>query len=115
MSPDNSEEVANGGLSHRHISDSVYSKHDGSEFMLCVAYVAYYTVPKFCVVLDIKQEVIMNKAPGERLGLSITGGAGTPCGNVVDITDEGIFISRVCLHVSLESKKMTAVTVKYIQ
>lgn len=42
----------------------------------------------------------MNKAPGDRLGLSITGGAGTPCGNVIDITDEGIFISRVSLPVS---------------
>lgn len=42
----------------------------------------------------------MNKAPGDRLGLSITGGAGTPCGNVVDVTDEGIFISRVSLHIS---------------
>ncbi|XP_069077061.1 protein scribble homolog isoform X18 [Pleurodeles waltl] len=41
------------------------------------------------------QEISIEKAPGEKLGISIRGGAKGHAGNPFDATDEGIFISRV--------------------
>ena len=37
----------------------------------------------------------VNKAEGEKLGISIRGGARGQPGNPMDSTDEGIFISKV--------------------
>ena len=37
----------------------------------------------------------MHKGPGERLGISIRGGAKGHPGNPLDKTDEGIFVSKV--------------------
>ncbi|XP_051630706.1 protein scribble homolog isoform X23 [Manacus candei] len=41
------------------------------------------------------QEICIEKAPGEKLGISIRGGAKGHAGNPFDPTDEGIFISKV--------------------
>ncbi|XP_061615094.1 protein scribble homolog isoform X21 [Phyllopteryx taeniolatus] len=41
------------------------------------------------------QEIVINKQPGEKLGISIRGGAKGHVGNPFDSTDEGIFISKV--------------------
>uniref|UniRef100_A0A3P8WU11 Scribble planar cell polarity protein n=1 Tax=Cynoglossus semilaevis TaxID=244447 RepID=A0A3P8WU11_CYNSE len=41
------------------------------------------------------QEVVILKQPGEKLGISIRGGAKGHAGNPLDPTDEGIFISKV--------------------
>ncbi|KAF6720564.1 scribble-like protein [Oryzias melastigma] len=41
------------------------------------------------------QEVFIQKQPGEKLGISIRGGAKGHAGNPFDPTDEGIFISKV--------------------
>ncbi|XP_078542733.1 protein scribble homolog isoform X18 [Lissotriton helveticus] len=41
------------------------------------------------------QEIRIEKGPGEKLGISIRGGAKGHAGNPFDATDEGIFISRV--------------------
>uniref|UniRef100_A0A8C2CZT0 Protein scribble homolog n=1 Tax=Cyprinus carpio TaxID=7962 RepID=A0A8C2CZT0_CYPCA len=41
------------------------------------------------------QEIIIHKQPGEKLGISIRGGAKGHAGNPFDPTDEGIFISKV--------------------
>nr|XP_057916726.1 protein scribble homolog isoform X2 [Doryrhamphus excisus] len=41
------------------------------------------------------QEVVIHKQPGEKLGISIRGGAKGHAGNPFDPTDEGIFISKV--------------------
>lgn len=56
------------------------------------------------------QEVFIQKQPGEKLGISIRGGAKGHAGNPFDPTDEGIFISKVLqpsiasapVHLSLE-------------
>uniref|UniRef100_H3D833 Protein scribble homolog n=1 Tax=Tetraodon nigroviridis TaxID=99883 RepID=H3D833_TETNG len=41
------------------------------------------------------QEVVIQKQPGEKLGISIRGGAKGHAGNPFDSTDEGVFISKV--------------------
>ncbi|XP_042748388.1 protein scribble homolog isoform X5 [Lagopus leucura] len=41
------------------------------------------------------QEICIEKAPGEKLGISIRGGAKGHAGNPFDPTDEGIFISKM--------------------
>ncbi|KAG7524750.1 scribble-like isoform X11 [Solea senegalensis] len=41
------------------------------------------------------QEIVIQKQPGEKLGISIRGGARGHAGNPLDPTDEGIFISKV--------------------
>ncbi|XP_053715024.1 protein scribble homolog isoform X2 [Synchiropus splendidus] len=41
------------------------------------------------------QEVVIQKQPGEKLGISIRGGAKGHAGNPFDPTDEGVFISKV--------------------
>ncbi|KAM9337662.1 protein scribble homolog [Symphorus nematophorus] len=41
------------------------------------------------------QEIMIQKQPGEKLGISIRGGAKGHAGNPFDATDEGIFISKV--------------------
>ncbi|XP_034159806.2 protein scribble homolog isoform X16 [Pangasianodon hypophthalmus] len=41
------------------------------------------------------QEIVIHKQPGEKLGISIRGGARGHAGNPFDPTDEGIFISKV--------------------
>ncbi|XP_063063096.1 protein scribble homolog isoform X16 [Engraulis encrasicolus] len=41
------------------------------------------------------QEIVILKQPGEKLGISIRGGARGHAGNPLDPTDEGIFISKV--------------------
>ncbi|XP_062850049.1 protein scribble homolog isoform X15 [Trichomycterus rosablanca] len=41
------------------------------------------------------QEIVIHKQPGEKLGISIRGGARGHPGNPFDPTDEGIFISKV--------------------
>lgn len=41
------------------------------------------------------QEICIEKRPGEKLGISIRGGAKGHAGNPFDPTDEGIFISKV--------------------
>ncbi|XP_077480127.1 protein scribble homolog isoform X11 [Stigmatopora argus] len=41
------------------------------------------------------QEIVIYKQPGEKLGISIRGGAKGHAGNPFDATDEGIFISKV--------------------
>ncbi|XP_040921248.1 protein scribble homolog isoform X17 [Toxotes jaculatrix] len=41
------------------------------------------------------QEIVIQKQPGEKLGISIRGGAKGHAGNPFDPTDEGIFISKV--------------------
>ncbi|XP_069882184.1 protein scribble homolog isoform X2 [Dipodomys merriami] len=43
------------------------------------------------------RELCIQKAPGEKLGISIRGGAKGHAGNPCDPTDEGIFISKVSL------------------
>ncbi|XP_031705692.1 protein scribble homolog isoform X10 [Anarrhichthys ocellatus] len=43
------------------------------------------------------QEIVIQKQPGEKLGISIRGGAKGHAGNPFDATDEGIFISKVSL------------------
>jgi protein scribble len=40
------------------------------------------------------------KYPGEKLGISIRGGAKGHPGNPLDTKDEGIFISKVCIPAS---------------
>lgn len=47
-----------------------------------------------CVCASL-QEIVINKQPGEKLGISIRGGAKGHAGNPFDPTDEGIFISKV--------------------
>lgn len=47
-----------------------------------------------CVCVSL-QEIVINKQPGEKLGISIRGGAKGHAGNPFDPTDEGIFISKV--------------------
>ncbi|XP_049709765.1 protein scribble homolog isoform X1 [Elephas maximus indicus] len=42
-----------------------------------------------------RQELCIQKAPGEKLGISIRGGAKGHAGNPCDPTDEGVFISKV--------------------
>ena len=59
--------------------------------------------PTFEIVLEVRhdppppglQELTVYKAPGEKLGVSIKGGARGIPGNPLDSTDEGIFISKV--------------------
>lgn len=59
--------------------------------------------PTFEIVLEVRhdppppglQELTIYKAPGEKLGISIKGGARGVPGNPLDSTDEGIFISKV--------------------
>lgn len=41
------------------------------------------------------EEIFIQKQPGEKLGISIRGGAKGHAGNPFDPTDEGIFISKV--------------------
>ncbi|XP_027130102.1 protein scribble homolog isoform X6 [Larimichthys crocea] len=41
------------------------------------------------------QDIMIQKQPGEKLGISIRGGAKGHAGNPFDATDEGIFISKV--------------------
>uniref|UniRef100_A0A665U2S7 Protein scribble homolog n=1 Tax=Echeneis naucrates TaxID=173247 RepID=A0A665U2S7_ECHNA len=41
------------------------------------------------------QDIVIQKQPGEKLGISIRGGAKGHAGNPFDPTDEGIFISKV--------------------
>ncbi|KAJ8418762.1 hypothetical protein AAFF_G00002610 [Aldrovandia affinis] len=41
------------------------------------------------------EEIVIEKQPGEKLGISIRGGAKGHAGNPFDPTDEGIFISKV--------------------
>lgn len=41
------------------------------------------------------RELCIQKAPGEKLGISVRGGAKGHAGNPCDPTDEGIFISKV--------------------
>lgn len=43
------------------------------------------------------QEVVIQKQPGEKLGISIRGGAKGHAGNPFDATDEGVFISKVVI------------------
>ena len=49
------------------------------------------------LLLDSLQDLVINKGPGEKLGVSIRGGTSNQFGNPFDKTDEGIFISRVCI------------------
>lgn len=51
-----------------------------------------HTLLNIAVIL---QEIIIHKQPGEKLGISIRGGAKGHAGNPFDPTDEGIFISKV--------------------
>lgn len=53
-----------------------------------------------CVCVSL-QEIVINKQPGEKLGISIRGGAKGHAGNPFDPTDEGIFISKVLDTLSL--------------
>jgi len=48
-----------------------------------------------CNVWLMIQEIRLNIINSEDLGLVISGGAGSQCGNPHDNTDEGIFISEV--------------------
>ena len=41
------------------------------------------------------QEIRLDISNSEDLGIVISGGAGSQCGNPHDVTDEGIFISQV--------------------
>ncbi|KAG7273628.1 hypothetical protein CRUP_017350 [Coryphaenoides rupestris] len=43
------------------------------------------------------EEIVIQKQPGEKLGITIRGGAKGHAGNPLDATDEGIFISKVNL------------------
>jgi len=43
------------------------------------------------------QEICLNISDSQDLGIKISGGAGSLCGNPYDVTDEGIFISEVSL------------------
>ena len=59
--------------------------------------------PTFEIILEVRhdppppglEEYKIYKAPGEKLGISIKGGARGLPGNPLDHTDEGIFISKV--------------------
>ena len=51
-------------------------------------------IQQFEVIFSL-QEVHLHKGPGERLGISIRGGAKGHPGNPLDKTDEGIFVSKV--------------------
>lgn len=44
------------------------------------------------------QDIMIQKQPGEKLGISIRGGAKGHAGNPFDATDEGIFISKVQIY-----------------
>jgi len=45
----------------------------------------------------VLQEITIMRQPGDKLGISIQGGAGSRCGNPYDGSDEGIFISQAIL------------------
>ena len=47
---------------------------------------------------DGLEEVLLQKQPNEKLGISIRGGGKGSKGNPLDPDDEGIFISKVCSH-----------------
>lgn len=61
--------------------------------------------PTYEIVLEVRHdppppglvEYRLSKSPGEKLGISIRGGARGPPGNPLDSTDEGIFIVKVTL------------------
>ena len=50
---------------------------------------------------------MLSREPGEKLGISVQGGVGSRCGNPLDSTDEGIFISQVCGIVYNQGKTKT--------
>ncbi|ETE56354.1 Protein scribble-like protein, partial [Ophiophagus hannah] len=54
-----------------------------------------HEVPPKMPVCVSWQEICIEKRPGEKLGISIRGGAKGHAGNPFDPTDEGIFISKV--------------------
>lgn len=59
-------------------------------------------VPKpYCVLSVIFQELSVFKAPGEKLGMSIKGGAKGAGYNPNEKVDEGIFISKVSLYIAV--------------
>lgn len=45
------------------------------------------------------KELTLVTKPGEGFGFVITGGVNSYCGNPLDDTDEGIFISQVCIYI----------------
>lgn len=59
--------------------------------------------PTYEIVLDVLheppppglQEVKIVRKPNEKLGLSIQGGAGSPVGPPLDLSDEGVFVSKI--------------------
>lgn len=57
-----------------------------------ISYTGFYCV----YVKNNCQELKLVRGPGEKLGISVQGGVGSRCGNPLDPTDEGIFISQVC-------------------
>jgi len=46
-------------------------------------------------VWRVMQEIRLNISDSQDIGVVISGGAGSQCGNPCDVTDEGIFISEV--------------------
>ena len=52
----------------------------------------------YYVTLVFLQEVVLKRAPNQKLGLSIRGGGKGSKGNPLDPNDEGIFISKVGSH-----------------
>jgi len=46
-------------------------------------------------MIVMMQEICLNISNSQDLGIKISGGAGSLCGNPYDVTDEGIFISEV--------------------
>lgn len=73
--------------SNRHTHTHQKEMHTAALLTVCV----YLCV---CVCFSL-QEIVINKQPGEKLGISIRGGAKGHAGNPFDPTDEGIFISKV--------------------
>lgn len=59
------------------------------------------------------QEVIIQKQPGEKLGISIRGGAKGHAGNPFDATDEGVFISKVVKQTAVQRTQTVIVIVTW--
>jgi len=60
------------------------------------------------------QDLVIHKNPGEKLGISIRGGTSNQFGNPFDKTDEGIFISRVCISFDTSLYPVSVNSMNYI-
>ena len=54
-----------------------------------------------CKMLILFQELVIERGPTEKIGMTIKGGAGGTPGNPNDSADEGVFVSKVCTILTL--------------